>query len=151
MKSINYRNDRIWSTTPSINEKKILKENILFDVKMSFGDTIFLSLMTKMSFKTRFTIGDFIINPTRNEWDFNKHEEIPRVSGEISNRNPTSAQHEWDFDLKFHHSRVGFLSVCWNLTSYCGIYYKHHVKLTSEISNRNWNLTSEFLKKMKSH
>ena len=55
---------------------------------------------------------NFIINPTRNEWDFNKHEEIPRVSGEISNRNPTSAQHEWDFDLKFHHSRVGFLSVC---------------------------------------
>ena len=55
---------------------------------------------------------NYIINPTRNEWDFNKHEEIPRVSGEISNRNPTSAQHEWDFDLKFHRSRVGFLSVC---------------------------------------
>ena len=58
-----------------------------------------------------------IRNPTITEWNFRKHEEIPRVSSEISNRNPMSEQHEWDFDWKFHCSRVGFLSVCGNSTS----------------------------------
>ena len=54
----------------------------------------------------------FIRNPTITEWNFHKLKEIPRVSSEISNWYPMSAQHEWDFDWKFHVSRVGF-SVLW--------------------------------------
>ena len=58
----------------------------------------------------------FIRNPTITEWNFHKHEEIPQVSSEISNRNSTNLQHKWDFDWKFHCSLVGFLRVCGNST-----------------------------------
>ena len=59
---------------------------------------------------------------------------IPHVSSEISNQNLTSAQHEWDFDWKFHCSHVEFWVFLEIPQVNSGIYHKHHT----------WQLTIGF-------